>query len=86
MSNQTSDNNKRIAKNTLLPYVLYDGGGCCMQAVSYREYFRIKDRHNERRTIQTIIESLYKGGFCKYFLNNTLVFLAQNISKIPLFL
>lgn len=54
MSNQTSDNNKRIAKNTLLPYVLYDGGGCCMRAVSYREYFRIKDRHNERRTIQQL--------------------------------
>lgn len=68
MSNQTSDNNKRISKNTLLPYVLYDGGGCCMRAVSYREYFRIKDRHNERRTIQTIIESLYKGGFCKYYI------------------
>lgn len=26
MSNQTSDDNKRIAKNTLLPHVLYDGG------------------------------------------------------------
>ena len=26
MSPQISDNNKRIAKNTLLPYALYDGG------------------------------------------------------------
>lgn len=25
MSSQTSDNNKRIAKNTLLPYVIYHG-------------------------------------------------------------
>ena len=63
MSNQTSDNNKRIAKNTLLPYVLYDGGGCCMRAVSYREYFRIKDRHNERRTIQQLQKAYTKEAF-----------------------
>ena len=26
MSTQSSNNNKRIAKNTLLPHALYDGG------------------------------------------------------------
>lgn len=36
MSNQTLDNNKRIAKNTLLPNALYDGGVVVYE--SFRKY------------------------------------------------
>lgn len=69
MSTQTSDNNKRIAKNTLLLYVrmLFMMVVSLYRAVLCREYFRDYEIDNyDGTTIQRITESLYKGGFGKF--------------------